>query len=423
MQPQYINREKNFAELVDTFISVRQVTKLLSKTLSSEDAGAQSAPFTSPAKWHLAHTSWFYEKFILEEYLDYYKKFNDKYDQLFNSYYNSIGQSYVRKKRGLITRPSLEEIYDFRQYVDDHVIKLIGNMSRSNSKKISDRLILGINHEQQHQELLLTDIKHLFFNNPLLPAYKKSARPQNSVDSEIANNLLKIKGGIYEIGATGNHSFVFDNETPSNRVFLKDYEIFSKTITNQEYLEFIIDGGYQNPLLWLSDGWDKKNEFSWKAPLYWIEEDNVWHQFTLGGLVKLVAEEPVCHVSFYEADAFARWSGCRLPTEPEWEISSLTSKVGENFLENEQLHPIITSKSANFFGNVWEWTSSSYLPYPGYETLPGSLGEYNGKFMINQIVLKGGSCLTPRSHIRPSYRNFFYPEDRWQVSGFRTVTK
>ena len=406
-------------QLVKDFTATRELTEKLSIALTPEDASAQSATFASPAKWHLAHTSWFFEKFLLKHFCKNYCNFNDSFNHLFNSYYNSAGSVYSREHRGLLTRPSLDTVYEYRNHINKCIIKLLESCDRKLHSEVANRILLGINHEQQHQELLLTDIKHLFWHNPLLPNYHL-AKNDETLRSE-PREWIEIGSGIYEAGADHECVFAFDNETPNHRVFLNKYEISSKTVTNKDYLDFIEDRGYQNPMLWLSDGWNIKNKNGWDAPLYWSKDDKNWSQFTLGGVKSLNLAEPVCHLSFYEADAYARWAGYRLPTEIELEVACQQFLSGNHFLESEKLHPSVEEKDFNFMGNVWEWTNSSYLPYPGFSAPEGALGEYNGKFMINQMVLKGGSCLTPKSHIRSSYRNFFYPQDRWQMTGLRVV--
>ena len=424
MRALYFTRETDIVTVCKDFLIERAKTVSLSKHLTPEDAVAQSACFASPAKWHLAHTSWFFDKFILEPFLPDYKCFDKSFNTLFNSYYKSVSQVFDRNRRGLITRPGLKTIYKYREQIDQSIINLLNIVDPIKDKEVLSRIILGINHEQQHQELLLTDIKHLFFMNPGLPAFKKVInKAKTNLVNAIRNSTIEVKGGVLQIGARNNgDGFHFDNESPRHEVFLNDFEISSKAVTNRDYCNFINDDGYNNPLLWLSDGWDKKVSENWDSPLYWQQYENEWHQFTLCGLKRLDLDEPVCHISFYEADAYCRWAGQRLPTESEWEIASLSQKKGLNFLESEKLHPQPEYRYPEFFGNVWEWTSSGYSPYPNFQPRKDGLGEYNGKFMINQIVLKGGSCLTPSNHIRSTYRNFFYPGDRWQLAGFRTVS-
>ena len=405
--------------LANLFFEVRKKTESLVKPITAEDAMGQSATFTSPAKWHLAHTSWFFERFVLQQHSTNHSNFNESFDHLFNSYYNTVSKAYSREQRGLISRPTLEEILEYRTHVDNQIMGLLEWCSLKTQNEIFFLITLGVHHEQQHQELLLTDIKHLFWQNPLLPTYQKSVKKNFSRSIKGVDHWLTFPAGLYEIGITSSE-FSFDNERPAHRYFSPEFTIATKTVTNHEFLEFIKDGGYDNPLLWLSDGWDEKNKNNWSSPLYWVHSEGGWEQFTLSGVKPLDPNEPACHVSFYEADAYARWKGMRLPTEAELEIASKTSPSNANlFLEKNILHPLNISEKADFFGNVWDWSSSPYQPYKGFREFPNGLGEYNGKFMINQIVLKGGSCLTPHNHIRPTYRNFFYPEDRWQMSGFR----
>ncbi|MAW33484.1 MAG: hypothetical protein CMK56_03630 [Proteobacteria bacterium] len=419
--PQF-NRQSVFSELINNFLEVRKSTKLISSRLSPEDTVPQSAFYTSPTKWHLAHTTWFYEQFILQPFLSNYVVFEKDFNTLFNSYYTSMGDLYDRKKRGLVTRPTLCEVFKYRDHIDGKIIDLLTNYTGENSEIIALRMTLGLHHEQQHQELILTDIKHLLWQNPTLPVFQaKNGGEICDAFTKYNTGNISVKGGVQKIGANAQEGFCFDNEMPRHRIFLNDFIISSKAITNQQYIEFIDDKGYENPLLWLSDGWEKKNRYCWTAPLYWELFEDEWKQFTLNGIKKLNLKEPVCHVSFYEADAYCRWAGLRLPTEAEWEIASTKAPIGQNFLERETFHPLVEQNSSEFFGNIWEWTNSSYLPYPGFQASAGALGEYNGKFMINQMVLKGGSCFTPQSHIRATYRNFFYPEDRWQISGIRPV--
>ncbi len=411
-----------FSELINNFLKVRKSTELISNRLSPEDTVPQSAFYTSPTKWHLAHTTWFYEQFILQPFLSNYVVFEKDFNTLFNSYYTSMGELYDRKKRGLVTRPTLSKIFEYRGHIDEKIIDLLTNYSGENSEIVALRVTLGLHHEQQHQELILTDIKHLLWQNPTLPVFQaKRGGKIGETFTECDTDNINVKGGVQKIGASEHEGFCFDNEMPRHRIFLNDFIISSKAVTNQQYIEFIDDKGYENPLLWLSDGWDKKNRYCWTAPLYWELVEDEWKQFTLNGIKKLNPSEPVCHVSFYEADAYCRWAGLRLPTEAEWEIASAKAPIGQNFLECETFHPVVEQNSSEFFGNIWEWTNSSYLPYPGFQASAGALGEYNGKFMINQMVLKGGSCFTPESHIRSTYRNFFYPEDRWQISGIRPI--
>jgi ergothioneine biosynthesis protein EgtB len=384
-------------------------------------------PDASPAKWHLAHTTWFFETFVLRSANvsdtsdSTYRIFHPRFEYLFNSYYNSVGSQHPRAERGLLTRPSLDEVGRYRAHVEDAMSTLFDSPARL-ADELLDIIELGLNHEQQHQELLLTDIKHLFSRNPLAPAFRATKEPRAISLSPL--EWHGFEGGLHEIGSDGS-GFAFDNESPRHRVHLESFELASRPVRNVEYLAFIEDGGYTRPEFWLAEGWTKVQETGWRAPLYWMREEDRWWTFTLSGQRPLRLEEPVCHVSFYEADAFARWSGQRLPTEAEWERAANECAVEGNFLEGGRFHPDAASPGSSheapdqLFGDVWEWTSSAYSPYPGYRATSGAIGEYNGKFMASQFVLRGGSCVSPRSHLRASYRNFFYPGARWQFSGIR----
>jgi len=399
-----------------SYAAVRAMTESLCAPLATEDYVIQSAPECSPAKWHLAHTTWFFEHFILQALLLGYVPFRASYGYLFNSYYETIGTFFPRSKRGLLSRPTVEEVFQYRAHVDRHMDDLLSAAAPSSQLELMQRLTLGLNHEQQHQELLLTDIKNLFALNPLHPVYH--AAPHLHAKA-VPLAWMEFSGGIHSVGHAGV-GFAFDNETPRHRVYLEPFALASRPVTNGEWLEFMRAGGYSMPELWLSDGWRIVQQNGRQAPLYWEQIDGAWGQMTLGGFVTVDPEAPVCHVSYFEADAYARFAGHRLPTEFEWEVAASSLPLEGNFMDNRLLHPSArTNASRQFFGDVWEWTSSAYTPYPGYEPLAGSLGEYNGKFMVSQLVLRGGSCATPRSHIRSSYRNFFYPPDRWQFTGLR----
>jgi ergothioneine biosynthesis protein EgtB len=396
------------------FSHVRSTTLDLCSHLHPEDFVVQSMPDVSPAKWHLAHVTWFFERFVLMPHLPKYQVFNDQYDYLFNSYYYTAGTMHERPKRGQLTRPTVMEILKYREYVDNAIQELL--VSQSDNAEIADLVTLGLNHEQQHQELLLTDIKHVFSLNPLKPAMNPElVSPPD--DEATSYSFDKGPSGISEIGASGP-GFFFDNETPRHTCLLHPHRIGSRLITNGEFLEFMRDGGYGNPELWLADGWTTINERGWNRPLYWTVD--FAGEFTLAGMRELNLNLPVTHISYYEADAFARWAGARLPTEAEWEIAARNRPVNGNFVESEYWHPAAAnSGQPQFFGDVWEWTSSSYGPYPGFKPLTGTLGEYNGKFMCNQMTVRGGSCVTTEEHIRASYRSFFYPDARWQFLGLR----
>lgn len=418
-----LSQEDNFSMLLsDKYQSVRSHSLKICAPLEIEDYLIQPMEDASPPKWHLAHTTWFFETFLLVPFLKDYEVFSQPFEFMFNSYYNGIGPQYPRSKRGLLSRPTLEKIIDYRAYVDRHISSLL---DKALTPEIYFRITLGINHEQQHQELFFTDLKYNFGHNPLLPAYCQHSRSGLSLDE--AMTFSEFDGGIYEIGANPKPEFCFDNETPRHQVLVKDFSLANRLVTNVEYLEFINDGGYERPELWLSDGWNKLSglkESRWNAPLYWCNHDGGFKEYTLGGMHDIASDVPVCHVSAYEADAFARWKNCRLPTEIEWEIAANDQPKDGNFMDSQTYHPIpaLNSSMDGLFGNLWEWTRSSYAPYPGFKSFDGQLGEYNGKFMANQLVLRGGSCVTPRDHIRITYRNFFYPADRWQFSGIRLAS-
>ena len=402
------------------FREVRAATVALIAPLSSEDCALQSMPEASPAKWHLAHTTWFFETFVLERHRPDRKSFDPAFRVLFNSYYNAVGDKHPRPERGMLSRPSLVEVLDYRACIDDEISRALA--AGTLGPELLALVELGLHHEQQHQELLLTDVKHLLSRNPLRPAYQK-AWPLTPVHLA-PREWIGIAGGKHEIGHAGP-GFHFDNEAPRHAVWLEDFEIASLPVTHGEFLAFIEDGGYRRPELWLSAGWDLVCSRGWHAPLYWEARAASWHTFTLHGMAAIEPNTPVCHVSFFEADAYARWAGARLPTEAEWEVAAAGSPCEGNFLESRMLHPLALREApargglAQAWGDTWEWTRSDYAPYPGFTTAPGAVGEYNGKFMCGQYVLRGGSCVTPRSHIRASYRNFFPPEARWQFSGIR----
>jgi ergothioneine biosynthesis protein EgtB len=405
-------------DLAARYRAVRAATEALAAPLSPEDCTAQSTADASPVKWHLAHTSWFFETFVLESTPG-YRPLEPGYRVLFNSYYHSVGEQHARPERGLITRPGLAEVLAYRRHVDEHCLVSITRDRLEPAQR--SVLELGLQHEQQHQELILTDLKHLLARNPLHPAYRPSTERAGQAPPLTWHTY---PAGLREVGHAGS-GFAFDNEGPRHRVFVHAFALASRAVTNAEYLAFMADRGYERPELWLSDGWAAVQGEGWRAPLYWRERDGAWQHFTLAGLRPVAQDEPVAHVSAYEADAYARWAGARLPTEAEWEVVAGDLPVAGNFVESGRLQPapaLVTplgSAPAQLFGDVWEWTSSAYAPYPGYRPPPGALGEYNGKFMANQLVLRGGSCATPASHMRASYRNFFHPNARWQWSGLR----
>ncbi|MES2511175.1 MAG: ergothioneine biosynthesis protein EgtB [Pseudomonadota bacterium] len=422
--------------LAARFIAVRQQTEHLAKPLSAEDCQLQSMPDTSPTKWHLAHITWFFETFLLERFEENFKPFDAGFRVLFNSYYNGVGDKYPRPKRGLISRPSLREVLNYRAQVNQRMLETMAHVqahgSAQTQKELEELVTLGLHHEQQHQELLLTDIKHALSFNPGRPAYAKRW-PLAGVHPQPASWIAHA-GGLIEHGfdATRDGAFAFDNETPRHRYFVQPFELASRPVTNGEMMAFMADGGYERPELWLSMGWDWVQAGAHDMPLYWQRaeaEDAVgYRHFTLQGLVDVDANTPVCHLSYFEADAFARWAGARLPTEFEWELAARslppTPSPQGNFVENAAFHPLPqhdghSGHPMQMFGDVWEWTQSNYNPYPGYKPWEGLVGEYNGKFMCNQFVLRGGSCATPQSHIRASYRNFFPPDAQWQFSGLR----
>ncbi|MEO8725788.1 MAG: ergothioneine biosynthesis protein EgtB [Acidobacteriaceae bacterium] len=410
------------------FVRVRHATEQLARPLNAEDMMLQSMPDASPAKWHLAHTTWFFETFILRQHLRGYRVFNDDFLRVFNSYYKQVGDHPNRAMRGLFSRPTLDEVVAYRQHVERGMAQLLQGEASAAAESL---LTLGMNHEQQHQELMVTDIKHAFWSQPLQPAYHHQPRSRNKEQAIAASpgdcKWIPFRGGIHGIGFSGD-GFCFDNETPQHQTLLRPFRLASRLVTNAEYLEFIRSGAYSEPSLWLSEGWDTIVREQWHAPLYW-ERDQAdgWRVFTLHGWQPLDLAAPTCHISYFEADAFARWSGARLPLESEWEIAARERAVpiAGNFSESGLLHPRASGQGGalqQMYGDVWEWTASPYTAYPGFVQAAGAIGEYNGKFMCNQYVLRGGSCATPQSHIRASYRNFFPAHARWQFSGIRLAS-
>lgn len=406
--------------LQQRFLEVRRQTEALCEPLQTEDYVVSTMTDVSPTKWHLAHTSWFFETFVLAPFDDDYVTPNAKYAFLFNSYYVQAGERHCRAQRGLVTRPTVAEVYAYRAHVDEALVALIERIGADESHPALPVIELGLHHEQQHQELMLTDIKHVFWMNPLRPAY--APRPRTHEADESASAWRTVPAGIYRIGHEGQ-GFAFDNETPAHRVFVDEFRLADRLVTNGEYLAFIEDRGYHRPELWLSNGWAKVREESWEAPLYWERTNDGWTEFSLAGVHPVNPAEPVCHVSHYEADAFARWAGARLPTEPEWEIAAGSEPVDGNFVDARLFHPAPAPQSRDGFrqlyGDVWQWTQSAYLAYPGFSPAPGAIGEYNGKWMSDQWVLRGASCATPLSHARATYRNFFPSDARWQFMGIR----
>jgi ergothioneine biosynthesis protein EgtB len=408
--------------LLARFHQIRNFTTALSEGLEPEDCVVQSMPDVSPTKWHLAHTTWFFETFILKKFCPGYRAEIPQYAYLFNSYYNAAGDMHRRDLRGLISRPTVIEAQRYRASIDSHIENLLSDADDGLLDKIEPLLVLGMHHEQQHQELLITDIKHVFAQNPLYPVFR-----EKKVDTAPANmpmHFLNFDETIVSIGHDGG-GFAYDNEGPRHQALISAFSLSSRPVTNGEYIAFIEDNGYGRPEFWLSLGWMTVNEQRWQAPLYWIKCEGAWWNFTLSGFRPVDESEPVTHVSYFEADAYANWAGARLPTEFEWEHAALECPLEGNFVEEENFHPLALSGSGGdrhlhqMFGDVWEWTRSAYSPYPGYRAAPGALGEYNGKFMCNQYVLRGGSCATSHTHIRRTYRNFFQPEKRWQFTGIR----
>ncbi|HUH87909.1 MAG TPA: ergothioneine biosynthesis protein EgtB [Pusillimonas sp.] len=401
--------------LLSRFENIRRATTMLTEPLSDEDCCVQSMTDASPVKWHLAHTTWFFETFVLERFEPAFQPFNGDFRMLYNSYYNSIGEQYPRSRRGLITRPSMDEVHEYRNDINARVASLIliaAAPAGEPRPEIEQLIELGLQHEQQHQELILTDLKHLLWHNPLRPAYCSQATVEAATQPL---HWPTFEGGLIEIGSQAD-SFCYDNELPRHKQFLEPYALGSRLITNAEYLAFMNAGGYQNPSLWLSEGWAwlKGEPVAIAHPLYWQETDGAWQEFTLHGLLPLNPEQAAIHLSYYEADAYARWAGARLPTEAEWENAAAPPAQGSS-----DGTPADAPQLEQLFDTAWQWTSSSYAPYPGFKPPSGAIGEYNGKFMVNQYVLRGGSCVTPPDHSRATYRNFFPSHARWQYTGLR----
>ncbi len=445
-------------QLLEQYRAVRRFSEELCQTLEPEDYVIQTMPEMSPTKWHLAHTSWFFETFVAKPRLSNYRPLHPQYAFLFNSYYNAAGKMHARPQRGLISRPTVKETYVYRQHMDEAMQELLQSADQQTLEALAPLVTLGLNHEQQHQELMLTDIKHLFWMNPLRPAFRPEKALVEDGDS-VPGATPKFAGaplwrtyeaGTYLIGNDGQ-GFYFDNEGPRHKVLLDPFALATQLVTNREYLGFMADGGYQRPELWLSLGWTAVTERGWNAPFYWEQREGNWWQMTLAGMRPVRMSEPVCHVSYFEADAYARWAGARLPMEAEWEIGADEVPLEGSFAESSHFHPVAAGIASvpgcvtpptnaaspsnshgrgdraasadnplqQMFGEVWQWTQNAYSPYPGYKPAAGALGEYNGKFMCNQYVLRGASCATPRSHARRTYRNFFPPDARWQFLGLR----
>ena len=422
-KPRSSGDSSSASDLLARFHEVRNFSRRLAENLAPEDCVVQSMPEVSPTKWHLAHTTWFFETFILKKWIASYRDAVPEYAYLFNSYYNAAGVMHRRDLRGLISRPTVEETKKYRASINTDIDDLIANADEKLLHEIEPIVILGIHHEQQHQELLITDIKHVFAQNPLYPVFQKANSDHRRTDIP-QTKFVEFDEATIEVGHDGD-GFCYDNELPRHRALVLPFALANRLVTNGEYLEFMRDNGYSRPEFWLSLGWQTVNEQNWHGPLYWLERDGEWWNFTLSGLREVDPSEPVTHLSYFEADAYANWAGGRLPTEFEWEHAAAKLDIDGNFVEMERFHPAPMSESprdmqlAQMYGDVWEWTRSAYSPYPGYRAEPGALGEYNGKFMCNQYVLRGGSCATSQTHIRKTYRNFFQPDKRWQFTGIR----
>ncbi len=408
--------------LMSDYSDLRATTMALCDPLEPEDMVVQTMPDVSPTKWHLAHVTWFFETFVLDRSGRPYAPFNPGYHQLFNSYYQSQGKPFPRAERGFLSRPTVDDVRAYREHVDSAMLELISDSSDAVIERVASVVEVGLHHEQQHQELMLMDVKHVLAKNPLRPAYQ--SKPSLVNTSVPSMQWCSSTGDAVRIG-NKTAEFSFDNEGPEHEVLVHPFELASRLVTVGEYLSFMAEGGYERPELWLADGWELVQRENWRSPLYWEESEDGWRVMTLTGLRPVDPGEPVCHVSYYEADAFATWAGLRLPTEFEWEYAAKGRSIAGTFLESETFHPQSighlgeAAEPAQLFGDVWEWTSSAYAPYPGYRPFAGNLGEYNGKFMANQMVLRGGSCVSPKSHLRETYRNFYYPQQRWMFAGIR----
>jgi ergothioneine biosynthesis protein EgtB len=420
-QPLFAEVPTDRQALIDSFREVRAATERLCEPLALDDFMLQAMPDVSPTKWHIAHVSWFFEAFVLVPYLRGYEVMDERYHYLFNSYYNGAGPQYSRPDRGMLSRPTVAEVFDYRARIDRAVTALIENTGRDSLPTVSALLTLGMHHEQQHQELMLTDVKYNLWVNPMRPSYHRVSPQRGTATAPV--RWLEFEGGTVWIGH-GGPSFAFDNESPRHQAYLRPFRLASRLVTNGEYLEFIEAGGYDDPRLWLADGWNAVRARKWRAPLYWEMRDGSWQAYMLAGMRALDEHAPVSHLSYYEADAYARWAGRRLPTEQEWEYAALREELWPGAAyESGVFEPMpaagVETGLEQMAGDVWQWTQSPYVPYPGFRPWPDTLGEYNGKFMVNQIVLRGGSCATPPSHTRLTYRNFFPPDARWQFSGLR----
>ena len=419
--PTVTDRDPRVKPLLGRYAAVRAFTEHLCAPLTTEDYVIQSMTDVSPTKWHLAHASWFFETFVLKPHLESYVELDPAYAFLFNSYYMQLGARHSRAQRGTLSRPTVAEVFAYRQHVDGAVHDLLDCADGALLHRTQSLIELGLHHEQQHQELILTDIKHVLSVNPLRPSYRKTSSTRPGAAPELA--WISFPGGVQWIGHDGA-GFAYDNEAPRHRVFLEPFALASRLVTTGEYLEFMADGGYRRPELWLSLGWEAVEASHWSEPFYWERRDGEWWTFTLDGPRPIDPAEPVAHLSYFEADAFARWAGARLPTEAEWEVAAAALAPAGNFVESGRLHPTPAECAAGgglqqMYGDLWEWTQSPYTLYPGFRSAPGAVGEYNGKFMCNQFVLRGGSCATSATHIRPTYRNFFPPEATWQFTGLR----
>jgi ergothioneine biosynthesis protein EgtB len=416
--------------LLQLYRQTRDQSLLACRPLEVEDFGLQAEAFTSPPKWHLAHTSWFFETFLLKPFLAHYRTPNEQYQVLFNSYYNGVGHQFTRGRRGLLSRPTVDEVIAYRAHIDKAMAQLLDDADHPQRNTITARCRLGIEHEQQHQELLYTDLKYSLSANPLYPAYTNvlpdSPTPSPDPSGQTDLQWREYTGGVVAVGVNTDeaegHAFAFDNEGPAHSTYLNPFALANRLVTNAEFQAFVDDGGYQRPELWLADGWATVQQEQWRQPLYWLDRDGRALQFTLRGLQARDPHQAVCHLSGYEAEAYASWAGARLPTEMEWESAARAQPFTPGDFDPDKLHPAQTQGEEpllQLYGDCWQWTGSAYRPYPGFKASPGAIGEYNGKFMANQWVLRGGSCVSQRGHVRPTYRNFFYPQDRWQFSGLR----